>query len=205
MERFPQAGVEKVGKMKKYMEKLVGKSYVRIRICTVRLFDSRVLKVGGCGRRVIRFDKQRTELPKLKGEKSMQLSRKADYALRAVAYVAQLKKMELASIGRIARARNIPREFLAKILKELTRAGILVSYQGVTGGYRLARSPKDISFLDVIEAMEGPVAVNLCVDGSHCDCTREKGCEIRPFFVKQQDNITRALRRQTFANLNNGR
>lgn len=131
----------------------------------------------------------------------MQISRKADYALRAVAYIAQLKKGDLASIGKIARARSIPREFLAKILKELTRAGILVSYQGVTGGYRLARPSKEVSFLDVIEAMEGPVAVNLCVDGSHCDCSREQGCEIRPFFVKQQEQITRALRRQNFGNV----
>jgi Rrf2 family protein len=135
----------------------------------------------------------------------MQLSRKADYALRAVAYVAQLKKTELASIGRIAKARTIPREFLAKILKELTRAGILVSFQGVTGGYRLARPAKEISYLDVIEAMEGPVAVNLCVDGNHSGCTREKACEIRPFFVKQQDQITRALKRQTFAGVTGGR
>jgi Rrf2 family transcriptional regulator, iron-sulfur cluster assembly transcription factor len=131
----------------------------------------------------------------------MQLSRKADYALRAVAYVAQLKKGELASIGRIARSRGIPREFLAKILKELTRAGILVSFQGVTGGYRLARSPKEVTFLDVVEAMEGPVAVNLCVDGSHCNCSCEKGCEIRPFFAKQQDQITKALKRQNFGTL----
>lgn len=133
----------------------------------------------------------------------MQLSRKADYALRSVAYVAQLKKGELASIGRIAKARHIPREFLAKILKELTRSGILVSFQGVTGGYRLSRLPKEVSFLDVIEAMEGPVAVNLCVDGNHSDCTQEKGCEIRPFFVKQQEQIIRALKKQTFHNLNN--
>ena len=135
----------------------------------------------------------------------MQLSRKADYALRAVAYVAQLKKNELASIGKIAKARGIPREFLAKILKELTRAGILVSFQGVTGGYRLARAAREVSYLDVIEAMEGPVAVNLCVDGSHSGCTREKGCEIRPFFVKQQEQITKALRRQNFAGGNGGR
>jgi Rrf2 family protein len=132
---------------------------------------------------------------------SMQLSRKADYALRAVAYVSQLKKNELASIGRIAKARNIPREFLAKILKELTRAGILVSFQGVTGGYRLARPAREVSFLDVIEAMEGPVAVNLCVDGSHTGCTRDKGCEIRPFFVKQQDLIIKAFKRQTFGGI----
>ena len=135
----------------------------------------------------------------------MQLSRKADYALRAVAYVSHLKKNELGSIGRIAKARGIPREFLAKILKELTRAGILVSFQGVTGGYRLARPARDVTFLDVIEAMEGPVAVNLCVDGSHCGCTQEKGCEIRSFFVKQQEQITKALKRQNFGTLNGGR
>ena len=85
----------------------------------------------------------------------MQLSRKADYALRAVAYAAQLKKNELASIGRIAKARGIPREFLAKILKELTRAGILVSFQGVTGGYHL-------DFLC-------PVLVTLIVDHAGAD------------------------------------
>jgi len=135
----------------------------------------------------------------------MQLSRKADYALRAVAYIAHLKKNELASIGRIAKARGIPREFLAKILKELTRAGILVSFQGVTGGYRLSRPPREVSFLEVIEAMEGPIAVNLCVDGSHCGCSMEKGCEIRSFFVKQQDQITRALKRQNFGNISSGR
>lgn len=133
----------------------------------------------------------------------MQLSRKADYALRAVAFVAQMKKGDLASIGRIAKARGIPREFLAKILKELTRSGILVSFQGVTGGYRLSRAPREVNFLDVIEAMEGPVAVNLCVDGNHCECTREQGCEIRPFFVKQQDSITKALKKQTFGSLIN--
>lgn len=134
----------------------------------------------------------------------MQLSRKADYALRAVAYIAQVKKGDLASIGRIAKARAIPREFLAKILKELTRAGILVSYQGVTGGYRLARAAKEISFLEVIEAMEGPVRVNLCVDGRHCECSNEKSCEIRPFFVKQQEQISRALERQNFGSYTNG-
>ncbi len=130
----------------------------------------------------------------------MQLSRKADYALRAVAFIAQLEKGTLASIGKIALARDIPREFLAKILKELSRSGILVSFQGVTGGYRLARPPKEVTFLDVIEAMEGPVRVNLCVEGCHCD--HEDGCEIRPFFIKQQEQIVKAMKRQNFGSIN---
>lgn len=130
----------------------------------------------------------------------MQLSRKADYALRAVAFIAQIEKGTLASIGKIALAREIPREFLAKILKELSRAEILVSFQGVTGGYRLSRPPKEVTFLDVIEAMEGPVRVNLCVEGCHCD--HETACEIRPFFIKQQEQIVKAMKRQNFASLN---
>jgi len=131
----------------------------------------------------------------------MRLSRKSDYALRAMAYLAQMKKNELASIGQIAKAGDIPREFLAKILKDLTRAGILLSFQGVAGGYRLARPAKEISFLNVIEAIEGPISINLCVQGDHGHCTREKGCPIRPFFVKQQEQVIRALRKQTFASL----
>ena len=83
----------------------------------------------------------------------MRLSRKSDYALRAVMYFAGLPKGKLASIGEVAKAQSIPREFLAKILKDLTWGGILVSFQGVTGGYRLARPARGVTFLDVIEAM----------------------------------------------------
>ncbi|RKX17512.1 MAG: Rrf2 family transcriptional regulator, partial [Candidatus Zixiibacteriota bacterium] len=91
----------------------------------------------------------------------MRLSRKSDYALRAVKHLATLPKGKLGSINSIAEAEAIPREFLAKILKDLTMSGILVSYQGVKGGYRLDRLPKDISFLNVMEAIDGPMHLNL--------------------------------------------
>jgi len=122
----------------------------------------------------------------------MQLSRKSDYALRAVMHLAGLPKGQLASIGAIAEAQSIPREFLAKILKDLTWAGILVSFQGVTGGYRLARAPKEVTFLDVIEAMDGPVTLNLCV-ASPKSCDHAKNCAIRPFWVKEQDRFIKVL------------
>ncbi len=129
----------------------------------------------------------------------MQLSRKADYALRAVTHFASLPKGKLASIGTVAEAQQIPREFLAKILKDLTWAGILVSYQGVTGGYRLARAPKDISFLNVIEAMEGPISLNLCTQENRCECERMNTCKMRDFWVKQEDYFKKALGRANFA------
>ena len=117
----------------------------------------------------------------------MQLSRKADYALRAVRFLSNLPKGKLGSINNIAHAESIPREFLAKILKDLTRAGILMSFQGVTGGYRLASQPKQVSFLDVIEAIEGPIHINLCTEGGpNCGCDQVNSCNMHDFWVVQE-------------------
>ena len=128
----------------------------------------------------------------------MQLSRKADYALRAFRFLSTLPKGKLGSINTIAEAETVPREFLAKILKDLTRGGILVSYQGVTGGYRLARTARDISFLDVIEAIEGPLHINLCTEGPNCGCEQYDTCQFRDFWVKQEKSLKSALSRHNF-------
>jgi Rrf2 family protein len=129
----------------------------------------------------------------------MQLSRKADYALRAVKHLSTLPKGKLGSINSIAAAEAIPREFLAKILKDLTRGGILVSFQGVTGGYRLTNAPKDISFLDVIEVIEGPLHINLCTEGDACPCNQSADCTMREFWVTQEKGFKKALAKHNFA------
>ena len=129
----------------------------------------------------------------------MQLSRKADYALRAVRHLSSLPKGKLGSINSIAAAESIPREFLAKILKDLTRSGILVSFQGVTGGYRLAQQPKEISFLDVIEAIEGPVHINLCTEGETCPCDQAAQCNMREFWLTMERSFKRQLSGHNFA------
>ena len=135
----------------------------------------------------------------------MQLSRKADYALRGVRHLSTLPKGTLGSINSIAEAESVPREFLAKILKDLTRSGILVSYQGVTGGYRLSRPAKEISYLDVIEAIEGPIHINLCTEGPDCGCSQFNGCQFRTFWMGQETNFTKALQRQNFAKFKSGK
>jgi Rrf2 family protein len=84
----------------------------------------------------------------------MQISYKAIYAIKAVIYVASYKDKKLCTITEIAENEKVPREFLAKILKELTQRGILRSYRGVQGGYKLAKSTNEISFLDIIEAVQ---------------------------------------------------
>jgi Rrf2 family iron-sulfur cluster assembly transcriptional regulator len=113
----------------------------------------------------------------------MQLSRKADYALRAVRHLTNVPKGKLASINAIAEAEQIPREFLAKILKDLTRAGVLV---------------KDVSFLDVIEAIEGPIHINLCTEGGRCSCEQVGTCTMHDFWVNQEAMFKKALGKHSF-------
>jgi len=91
----------------------------------------------------------------------MQLSRRSDYALRAVRFCARLSENRYASIHLISRAENIPPEYLAKILNSLVRGGILVSHRGINGGYELAHKPADVTFLDIIEIIDGPIRLSV--------------------------------------------
>ena len=128
----------------------------------------------------------------------MRLSRKSDYALRAIRYLSNLPAGHLGSINSISEAESIPREFLAKILKDLTRGGILVSFQGVTGGYRLIHKPREVTFLDVIEVIDGPLHLNLCTEGNACNCDQYDTCQIRNFWEIQETAFKKALGRQHF-------
>ena len=134
----------------------------------------------------------------------MQLSRKSDYALRAVRHISTLPKGKLGSINSIAHAEAIPREFLAKILKDLTRGGILVSFQGVTGGYRLAKSPKEVTFLTVIEAIDGPIHLNLCTEKGNCSCDQYNDCQMKDFWAVQEQSFKKALGKHHFARYRKG-
>jgi len=129
----------------------------------------------------------------------MQLSRKADYALRAVRHLAGLKKGTLASINDISEAESIPREFLAKILFHLSQSSILVSYRGVNGGYCLANTPKNTSYLDVIEEIEGPIHLSLCTEESNCGCDQNQPCQLRSFWLSQEIILKKAFKKKNFS------
>jgi Rrf2 family protein len=87
----------------------------------------------------------------------MKLTRASGYALHAVAYMAAQKQNRPIASHLIARARGIPERFLLKVLKPLVSARLLHSIKGPNGGYRLARAATDISMLDVVEAVDGPI------------------------------------------------
>ena len=99
----------------------------------------------------------------------LQISRKIEYGLRAMLCLASMPAGEAVPFREVARRMEVPEDFLAKIFKTLVERGLVTSTRGARGGYCLARPSGEISFLDVIEAVEGPVTVNHCTDPlNHC-------------------------------------
>jgi Rrf2 family protein len=130
----------------------------------------------------------------------MQIPRRVDYGLRAVIYLSGQDPARCCSIAEIAKQQGVPRKFLEKIIQDLIRAGLIKSKRGSSGGYQLARTPEQISFCDVIEAIEGPVAVNICMD-QHSSCDQMPRCTMIGVWSEVQNRITEVLSRTTIAAL----
>src|SRR5881628_3509241 len=92
----------------------------------------------------------------------LRLSKKADYALMAMKHLASDAPHGAASAREIAERYDIPLELLAKVLQQLTRHGLLASHMGIHGGYHLARPTAAISVAEIIEAIDGPLAITAC-------------------------------------------
>lgn len=128
----------------------------------------------------------------------MEITRETDYAIRCVLYLSG--KEDTIMVDEISRAMSIPKSFLAKILQKLTKACIVTSFRGVKGGFRLARKPQQISLLDVIEAIEGPTAMNRCaLDASVCDFSSV--CTVHPVWVNLRQIVEDYLRKTDFRTL----
>ena len=97
----------------------------------------------------------------------MQISRKVDYALRAAIYLARQTPGRAVSVGEISETEDIPRKFLEKIIQDLIHAGLVQSKRGAHGGCSITRDASEISFMDVMEAVDGPFALNVCVGEHH--------------------------------------
>src|SRR5262245_55276238 len=87
----------------------------------------------------------------------MKLTRASSYALHAVVFMAAQKLNRPVASHQIAKARGIPERFLLTVLKPLVSERVLISIKGPNGGYRLAKSPADITMLDILEAVDGPI------------------------------------------------
>ncbi len=110
----------------------------------------------------------------------MQLTREGDYGLRAMAYLASQSNGDVISASVISKKQSIPPKFLARIMPKLVKKNIIISIPGSKGGYKLSRPPENINFLEVYEALEGSLALNICLLEPHAECQLEEKCSIRP-------------------------
>jgi Rrf2 family protein len=130
----------------------------------------------------------------------MQITRQADYAIRAVRYLAKQGINTRSATSIVAKEMKIPPSFLAKIISQLSIAGLLHTSRGARGGVTLAREPGEISMLDVVEAIDGPILLNECVgDPANCDFSQD--CMAHPIWVEVQESLVKRLRETTFDQL----
>jgi Rrf2 family protein len=130
----------------------------------------------------------------------LRLSKKADYALLAMRHLAAHADRGAVSARELAEAYDIPAELLAKVLQKLVRGKLLVSHQGIRGGYGLSRPAQLISVADVIQAVDGPLTVTACSDTDH-SCDQYSKCNIRDPLWRLKDRIVGALAATSVAEL----
>jgi Rrf2 family protein len=118
----------------------------------------------------------------------MQVSRRVDYALRATIRLARQEPGHAESVAGISAREAIPKKFLEKIIQDLIHAGIVRSRRGAHGGYTLARSPSEISFKEVMEAVEGPIALNVCI-GDPAACSVNATCGMHHVWAEGQRRL----------------
>lgn len=125
------------------------------------------------------------------------LAQKTRYALRSVLFLAEEEGGAPVQLARIAETQRVPRKYLELIMLELKRAGLVESTRGPRGGYKLARTPAQISFGDVVRVMEGPIALVSCASENFyepCgDCHDEATCAIRRAFTMVRDQTASLL------------
>ena len=132
----------------------------------------------------------------------MYMTREADYALRCVFFLSK-EAGRIISANEIAQSASIPKSFLAKILQRLSKKGVVRSTQGIGGGFQLTRQPREVNLLEVIEAIQGPSAMNVCAMDKQ-SCHLSATCAIHPVWVRLRQEVEERLKGEDFAKLIEG-
>jgi Rrf2 family protein len=130
----------------------------------------------------------------------MQLTRAADYAVRVMVHLAGLPPSTRASRAELAAAAECPGQFLSKVLQNLTRAGLVLSHRGNTGGFELPNMHRAATLLEVVEAIEGPIRLNVCLTSDRV-CTRQEWCPAHEVWASAQAAVAQVLRESTITGL----
>jgi FeS assembly SUF system regulator len=131
----------------------------------------------------------------------MRLTSLADYAVVVMAAAARRPAGASLSAGLLAEETGVPLPTAQKVMGRLASAGLLLSARGSGGGFRLARPAAGISLADIIEAVEGPIAMTNCVEGSVQDCALEGSCRVKPHLHIANDAVRNALQGVSLATL----
>jgi len=130
----------------------------------------------------------------------MQITRAGEYGVLGLMNLARRPVGQVAMIEDVSREENIPKSFLGKIFQNLVKAGIIRSARGAGGGFLLLKRPEAVTVLEVIEAIEGKIAIQRCLQEIP-DCTQQPGCALCLVFEQAQDQVKEVFSHTNLADL----
>lgn len=130
----------------------------------------------------------------------MQITRQSEYAIKTLLELGHIPYGNLLPSKLIAQRHEIPEDFLHKTIQALSRAGLVATQRGIQGGVRLARPLEQITIADVIEALEGPIALNICLSPGF-QCVNLADCQVRRILASAQGAMLKELRKKTLADI----
>ena len=132
----------------------------------------------------------------------MQFTQTTDYGFRVVLYLSGISPTEVVSAQKIAESQRIPQRFLQKVMRPLTRTGIVCSKRGTAGGFSLSKAADEITLYDVVLAMEGSVVLNRCLNETDvCNLRVKTVCPVHQALSAVQEQFVFSLKAVNFAQL----
>lgn len=128
------------------------------------------------------------------------LSRAAEYAVRGLLYLSARPEGDTADVAEMAKARDVPQAYLSKLMQRLVKKGFVRSFRGVDGGFMLAKGADEITLLDVVESIEGPIHLNECLIHKGY-CPMDEVCPVHDVWKKAQKKFVGHLKETTLADL----
>jgi Rrf2 family protein len=130
----------------------------------------------------------------------MQITRQSEYAIRILIELAMNEEKGMMRSSLIAERQEIPEKFLQKTIQIMVHSGYIESKRGTSGGVKLAKPSRSITIADVIETVEGGIAINQCLNGNF-NCARKPSCQVRKIFRRAQDALRNELSKESLADL----
>lgn len=130
----------------------------------------------------------------------MKISRGTDYGIQGILYLARQPSNKVSLLHGVAEAQNVPETYLAKIFQDLAKAGLVRSHRGAKGGFSLGRPSSQITLRQIIEALQGPISLNRCLDVRE-GCPNSETCPVFEVLRKAQQQLVATLDAATLDSL----